>query len=247
MRTLALALWIWISFQDQPPARRHFEVASIKASTSGQRALQGFTFTGNRFTATNATLVDMIVRVYPTRRIQMQGGPDGIDSERFDVLAKADDSEGEVKHSQIAEMVQTMLEDRFKLAFHNETKEMQVLTLVQGKSSPKLEPAKEGDPVGMTQGEHGQMVFKRMNMQGLVNLTSNLLGVPVVDRTNLAGFYSFTIDPLLLVGADTPVKREDFGDLFVSAVQTQLGMKLEKQKLPLEITVIDRAERPAAN
>ena len=98
---LAAGLYFWVApaifGQQSPPARRHFEVASVKPSSSGKRALEAFAYSpGGGFTATNATLVDMIVRVYPTRRIQMQGGPEWIDSARFDVVAKADAAEREV-------------------------------------------------------------------------------------------------------------------------------------------------------
>src|SRR5690349_2542643 len=87
--------------------RRRFEVVSIKPDNSGPPTIQTnpLSWSGGRFTALNATLVDVLVRVYPTRRIQMRGGPDWIDRDRFDFIAKADDGEGEVKPEQRNGMV----------------------------------------------------------------------------------------------------------------------------------------------
>lgn len=223
----------------------------MKPNLSGKRALGSYAYSpGGGFSAVNATLVDMIVRVYPTRRIQMRGGPEWIDSERFDVFAKADPAEGEIEPGQLAEMVQTMLEDRFQLRFHTEMREMQVLALVSGKTPAKLDPSRDGEETGLTPGEHGQMIFRRMPIQGLVNTMSNILQTPVIDRTGLAGYYDFTLDPSQFSAADSadgPTRKDDFGQLFTAAVEKQLGFRLEKQKAPLEITVIDRAEKPAEN
>ena len=86
-------------------------------------------------------------------------------------------------------------------------------------------------------------------MFGLVNTLSNLWQTPVVDRTGIAGQFDFTIDPYqfaLDAKADTPIARENLADLMRVAVE-QFGFRLEKQRAPLEFTVIDRAERPAAD
>ena len=242
---LSAAFVLWP--QEQPKARRQFEVASIKPNQSGKLALQGFSYLpGGRFTATNATLVDVIVRVYPTRRIQMQGGPGWIDSERFDFMAKADAAEGEIKDEQWTQMVQMLLEDRFKLAFHTETREMQVLALMAGKGASKLQAAKDGGETGASAGERGQIVFRRMPIVGLVNTLANILHTPVVDRTGITGFYDFTLDPNQFAPTDGAEgnRKESFGDLLVTAVREQLGLHLEKQRDTLTITVIDHAERP---
>uniref|UniRef100_Q01YQ7 TIGR03435 family protein n=1 Tax=Solibacter usitatus (strain Ellin6076) TaxID=234267 RepID=Q01YQ7_SOLUE len=241
---IALCLLSLPAFAQQPELRRRFEVASIKPNVSGRRPLQSFAYSpGGGFTAINATLVDVIVRVYPTRRIQMQGGPDWIDSERFDFIAKADASEGKIKPEDWTQMVQVLLEERFRLKFHTETRPMQVLALVQGKVPPRLAAAKDGEETGLTPGELGKMIFTRMSMAGLVNLMSNIMQLPVIDRTGLEGFYDFTLDPNRFADTD----NAKLADLIVIAVSEQLGLRLEKQKAPLEITIIDRAEKPTGN
>jgi uncharacterized protein (TIGR03435 family) len=125
--------------QVEPRTQRHFEVSTIKPNPAGPPRIQTdpFQFLPNgRFTATNVTLVDVIVRVYGTRRIQMQGGPSCIDSDRFEIAAKADEADGNLKPDDFPVMVQSLLEDRFKLALHRETKEMPVYALVVGKNPP---------------------------------------------------------------------------------------------------------------
>jgi uncharacterized protein (TIGR03435 family) len=128
--------------------RRVFDVASVKANKSGPPTgtwTSPIAFLpGGRFTATNVTLVDLITQVYITRPIQMQGGPDWIDSERFDIVAKADAADGEVTQAQRLQMVQALLEDRFKMVCHRETKDMPVLSLV-GKLPADFQESNAGE------------------------------------------------------------------------------------------------------
>lgn len=243
-----------VAAQAQSPARREFEVASIRKNNSGRPKVyvDPFVFSpGGRFTATNVTLTDMIGLAYRTRRIQMQGGPDWINSERFDVVAKADDKEGEVEGAERTAMVQALLEDRFKLVLHREMKETTVYALIEGKSPPKLEKAKEGEQRAMVLGERGQMNFQNMSITVLVNTLANIIHAPVVDGTGLTGSFDFTLDPaqFATTGPDRaqPASPESWPDLVLTAVREQLGFKLEKQKASLEITVIDQAVQPGDN
>jgi uncharacterized protein (TIGR03435 family) len=236
--------------QTQPPARKEFEVASIRKNDSERPRVYVTPFAflpSGRFTATNVTLTDVIVMAYETRRIQMRGGPSWIDSERFDIVAKADDARGEVAKGEWAPMVRALLEDRFKLVLHRETKEMTVYALVAGKTPSKLQPAKEEEQKAMTRGDRGQMTFQGMPLSGLVNTLANILHTPVVDGTGLKGSFDFTLDPLELSDHTQPVTPDSWPDLVLTAVREQLGFKLEKQKASLEITVIDHAEEPTDN
>jgi uncharacterized protein (TIGR03435 family) len=233
----------------QTPAQKlSFEVASIKPNKSAQPrvAVPVAFLSGGRFSAKNASLVDVIVQVYPTRRIQMQGGPDWIDSETFDIVAKAYDADANGGRDQMRQMVQALLEDCFQLRLHVEKKEMSVYALVVGKDAPKLQEPKEGEATGVVRGERGQMTFTRMSIVGLVNTMANIVRTPVVDSTGLKGFYDFTLDPLQFSNG---VARDsyEYGNAVLSAVQEQLGFKIEKRKELLDITVIDHAERPSEN
>jgi uncharacterized protein (TIGR03435 family) len=94
------------------------------------------------------------------------------------------------------------------------------------------------------------MIFRKMSIAGLVNTMANILHMPVVDRTGINGFFDFTLDPNRFAaqeGDETPFRREELGERVIAAVREQLGLRLEKQKAPLEITIIDHAERPAEN
>jgi len=236
--------------QTPAPARRQFEVASIRKNDSGPPKVYVTPFAflpGGRFIATNVTLADLIVMAYQTRRIQMQGGPDWIDAERFNIAAKADEGEGEFKREQLVAMVQALLEDRFKLVLHRETEERTVYALVAGKTPPKLQPAKEGEQTAMVPGSRGEMKFQGMPLAGLVNTLANILHMPVVDGTGMTGSYDFTLDPVHLAGRTQLVTPDLWPDLVLAAVQEQLGFKLEKQRAPLEITVIDHAVQPTGN
>ncbi len=93
------------------------------------------------------------------------------------------------------------------------------------------------------------MNFQKMPIVGLVNTLSNILHTPVVDQTGITGFFDFTLDPMQFMtppSPDNPV-RPDFSELVLTAVQEQLGFKLEKKKAPLEFTIIDHAEKPTEN
>jgi uncharacterized protein (TIGR03435 family) len=237
-------------------ARRQFEVASIRKNDSDRKNdserprvyVTPFAFLpGGRFTASNVTLTDVIVMAYETRRIQMRGGPPWIDSETFDIVAKADETAGEIGKEQWGPLVQTLLEDRFKLVFHRETEERTVYALVVGKTPPKIQPAKEGEQKALAPGDLGQMNFQGMPISGFVNTLANILHTPVVDGTGLKGSFDFTIDPMQLSDKTQPVTPDTWPALVLTAVREQLGFKLEKQKASLEITVIDHAERPSDN
>jgi uncharacterized protein (TIGR03435 family) len=239
--------------QPQTPASPLvFEVASIKPNKSGPPTgtwTSPIAFLpGGRFTAANVTLVDVITQVYSTRRIQMQGGPDWIDSERFDIVAKADAADGDVNRAQVFPMVQALLEDRFKLALHRETKDMPVLALV-GKLPPAFQQSKEGEPASIP-GDRGKFTFRHWPIQGLVNLTSNVLHTPVVDGTGIEGYYDFSLDPVQFASTaaeSAPGSAPSYASLFETALREQLGFRLEKRKAPLEIMVIDHASRPTEN
>lgn len=251
MGLLCVAPRPWLRAQDAPKARRQFEVASVKPNQPGDRPAQipVVYAPGGRLTAIDATLVDLLVQAYRTRRIQLQGGPDWIDRDRFDVVAKADAAEGEVTEEQRSGMLQVLLEDRFHLTYHHETKDMPAYVLLPGKQISGLEKSKAGDKTGV-QNVQRKLIFTNMSMVGMVNTLSNIVHIPVVDRSELAGRFNFTLDLsfyMQMADANTPVNSEAVADMVLAAVREQLGFKLEMQKAPLDIMVIDGAERPSEN
>lgn len=172
-------------------------------------------------------------------------------------------------------MVQSLLADRFKLALHSETKELPVYALVIGKSGLKLQEAKPGDTypngihgpdghaggAGLMHMQRGQLTAQALPMEELTQLLSQQLGRTVLDKTGLTGKYDFTLKwtpeeihaPMSKgpegggQGPDSPSQPDSSGPSIFTAIQEQLGLKLESQKGPVEVLVIDRAETPSEN
>lgn len=140
--------------------------------------------------------------------------------------------------------IRELLKERFALELHSETEERTVYALLPGKT-PSVQKAEDDDVAGF-QASGASMSFTRIRMAGLVNTPSNVLHTPVVDRTGMEGFFTFTLD-LSQQGGDRPASPNAFADAMVDAVRDQLGLKLEKQKAPVEMTLIDRAEKPSEN
>jgi uncharacterized protein (TIGR03435 family) len=195
------------------------------------------------------TLKTLITTAYHLRDSQISDGPGWIDSDRYDVNAKA--KNGDVSLQEALQMLQTLLTDRFKLVFHRETKDVAAYTLLSGKNPPKLTPAlangESGIKVLPIEGQKSvvQMVGRNMTMQHLVDILGNQLRVPVIDHTGLTG--SFDFDVKLDARDSSPGTSPDLGPLIVTAIQEQLGLKLESTKVPGEFLVIESVERPTLN
>jgi uncharacterized protein (TIGR03435 family) len=232
--------------------RLGFEVASIKASKQGGRGRSLLTDPAGRFTTENATLRAIIVFAFGVRDFQISGGPSWLDSDRFDIVAKP---QNRSTPAQVPQMVQSLLVDRFKLKFHRETKEMPVFALVVGKNGPKLKPTKPEDDASRSnrgfQGGRGELNALGADMAALATRLSAIVGRPVIDRTGLTGRFDFKLQwepdtPVQMRSPDGPVADSEHGPSIFTAVQ-QLGLKLENQKAPVEIMVIDSVEKPSAN
>ena len=145
--------------------------------------------------------------------------------------------------SQVPQMLQSLLADRFHLAFHHETRTVSAYELVAAKNGPTLHEAPADKGQGLGSGPR-MIRSKGASMAALVDKLGEMLECPVVDRTGLQGIYSFDL-------AFAPIQPDpsgnDSGPSIFSALQEQMGLKLEKTKAPVEVTVIDRAEKPSAN
>jgi uncharacterized protein (TIGR03435 family) len=236
-----------------PPA---FEVASIRPSAPGGRGVSLQIAPGGRFTATNASLRSLIKMAYGVRDFQISGGPGWLNADRFNITSKAD---GNPSEDQVRLMVQTLLANRFKLKVRREMQEFTVYTLVEGKHGPKLKEAKQVED----NSNRGVRVSGPGRLTGLMASTSQLAEVlsdvllngvpildrPVLDRTGLTGSYDFTLtwtpetSPVNAGGATS----DTLGPSIFTAVQQQLGLKLEVQKAPVEVLMIDHAERASEN
>ena len=225
-----------------------FEVASVKpTAASGGMSLNRLP--GGRFTAENASLGRLIEFAYDVRTYQISGGPKWLESDGFDIVAKA---EGE--NPDLRQMLQKLLEDRFKLALHRETKDLSLYTLVVGKGGPKLQRS-DKDRGSISGGGKGKTIYQKVSMGMLAENLSQRLGRTVINGTGLKGEFDFTLEwapsegePRKKVdGVEVPVPADASGPSIFTAVQEQLGLKLESTKGPVEVLVIDRAEKPTGN
>jgi uncharacterized protein (TIGR03435 family) len=244
-----------LAYAQLPSARPEFEVASVKPDNSNGRVIL-IPPVGGRFTATNVSLKMLIGLAYNVRNFQLTGGPVWIDSARFDVDARAVNSN--IAQDQFPQMLQGLLEDRFQLTVHRETREMPVYTLLPAKSGLKLPDAKPNScstfALVSARGQarldrcDGLMVTpnrienRKISMAWFASTLSNLLSRPVVDKTGFTGTFSVHLD----FANDTGDVDSSRPSIF-TALQEQLGLRLESQKGPGEMLVIDHAGRPAEN
>jgi len=252
--------------QDTLPPVPLFESASIKANTGEPMA--GFTIVGkpfkaimwkgDRLMATNFTLHGLLRVAYALQDDQISGGPDWLNSEGFDVDVKIGKSaidemqkRGEVSGRTL--LLQELLSDRFKLSFHHETKDLPVYALVTAANGPRVQPAKPGDtyPNGLKclggrpcgsrsflKPENNKVVGQGVPLSRLVGELSEKLGGGIVlDKTGLTGDYDFTLQ----------LQPEESQVAISTALEEQLGLKLQPQKAPIEVLVIDHAEKPPQN
>jgi uncharacterized protein (TIGR03435 family) len=232
-----------------------FEVATVKLSRPDTQG-KGFRVNGRRFTTLNTSLSDLITFAYGLHPHQIAGAPSWVESDRYDLAAQPD-GEGQPNDAQWKKMLQKLIADRFKLTTHRDKKELSVYAIVLGKAGPKLTKS-EGDPSGLP-----GMFFRGLGALSVRNasmadfsglMQSAVLDRPVVDQTGLTGRFDFTLtwtpDEFQFggMGIKVPPASTDGAapDLF-TAMQGQLGLRLESTKAQTEILVVDHVEKPSEN
>jgi uncharacterized protein (TIGR03435 family) len=229
----------------QGPSRATFEVASIKPHPEPITFSSDPSVHGMRVTATASTLHDLITSAYHVRYDQISGGPNWAGSDHFDMSAKAE-GEGALTMERARPMLQALLADRFQLKIHLETREVPMYALVVRKNGPKLQESAAADESksGITANSSGMhlTVSKGTMAQLALWLSGNGAGRPVIDKTGLTGHYSYELTWV----NGTPGPDVEGPSLF-TALQEQIGLRLEPTKGPSEIVVIDHAEKPSAN
>jgi uncharacterized protein (TIGR03435 family) len=181
-------------------------------------------------------------------------GPDWLASQRFDIVAKLPEG---ASREQVPEMLQSLLVERFKLALHRDKKEHTAYALVVGKNGPKLHPSEGGaaGPGGTIKIGRGHLEVNKTTVSNFADMLSRLVDRPVLDMTELQGRFDFTLDfapegmktfgMIMGAPAEKPAESasEPSGPSIFTAVQEQLGLKLEARKAPVEILVIDHIEK----
>ena len=199
----------------------------------------------------------LLKTAYQVEDFQILGAPGWLDSDRFDIEAKA---VGDPPRSQVLLMLQSLLADRFKLALHRETRELPVYELMLAKSGPKFkekpcvgQPGPDNPCGGFTGSLRGMLVGRVVPTRELAEALATLLNRSVLDKTGLTGNYDFdlnwTPDGATIRGPGDPdaPPPDPNGPSIFTAVQEQLGLELKSAKGPVEVLVIDHAEKPDAN
>jgi uncharacterized protein (TIGR03435 family) len=233
-RAIVLLFGLSALLHSQVPA---FEVATVKPHRPDPSGTSGISARNGRLTATGTTLKILIGAAYDVRSDQISGGPGWLDSERFDLVGKA---ENNASGRELWIMVQPLLAEQFKLAFHRETKETTIYMLVLGKKGATLPKSAEDASYFQRMGR-GLMTARKMPMAIFANVLSSYVQGPVIDATGLEGGYDikFEFRPQDAATGEGPSLS--------TALQEQLGLKLESKKGPVEMLIIDHAERPPAN
>jgi bla regulator protein blaR1 len=226
-----------------------FEVASVKPSPAGATERSLTHQPGPRLVTSNATVKMLVFLAYQVMPFQVSGGPAWLQSDGFDIEAKAADPK--TTPHQFRQMIQRLLAERFHLRYHLETKEAPVYSLVVGKNGTKLVAAKDDDPEVSMRNGRGEMTGVRATMSMFAAALSRPLDRKVVDETGLTGAYTFKLqfvpdDNSVRTGEDVTAHFSE-GPSLVNALQQQLGLNLKPGRAPVEVLVIDHADKPSAN
>jgi uncharacterized protein (TIGR03435 family) len=250
----------------QSAAPLAFEVATIKPVDGVANGTHIGLSPGGLFTATNATLKDLIRLAYDVRDFQISSGPSWLNTERYDITAKAEGpgiSEDEIRkmpdaqraqvQDQYVQRLKALLADRFQLRLHREIKELPVYALIAAKNGPRIQAETDGAPKGpttrvsRTATGDTEITVSGIPLTRFANLLSDQVGRTVFDKTGLDGNFTFKLtfapDAVQQAGAGAGTD----GPSIFTALQQQLGLKLDPQKGPVEVVAIDDAQKASEN
>jgi uncharacterized protein (TIGR03435 family) len=252
-----------------------FDVASVKPNVSGDLRVSIQASPGGRFTAINAPLRALIRHAYQLQDFELAGGPKWIDSERFDIVAKA---EGDAAPARIRLMLRNVLADRFNLQLHTEMRDLPFYALLMARSGGRIGPdlrrtesdcsqsailqetlgitARPGPPdpdatcAFFGPGPGGSAKFRGVTVEALARFLAPAVRRPVFDRTGLTGYFDADLEATAEFGPPPPppgvadrIDRASLPSIF-SVLPDRLGLKLDAQRGPVKVSVIDRLEHP---
>lgn len=227
----------------QSPTNPTFETASVKVAKPSDLADDGEDIHTSPGTLTmrHVSLKSCIQWAYGMSGFQVSG-PSWLGSDRFDITAKV---ASPAKDDQLRLMLQSLLAERFKLALHHDQKDAQIYVLTVSKSGPKFHESKGDGSSLMVPGRFG-FTAQRTSASQLAEYLAIPMRKPVLDRTGLRSRYDFAVD--LTSYATGNAQPQDMAAMVLTAVQDQLGLKLESQKGPFAFLVVDHVERvPTSN
>jgi uncharacterized protein (TIGR03435 family) len=266
----ALALAAAAAAQDRPASELRFEAASIRPSSPGGPPISGTTIQANRMRGTKVTLLALIRSVYfgegLTSESQFEGGPDWIRTDRWDFEAVATITP---TRAQFNEMLRSLLADRFKLRVRRERRELPIFALLPARDDRRLGPALTSVKVDCTAYKEAfnklqssgpprepgaplqtrtcdtllvanqgiRLAGRAVELSEFARMLTPYFEAPVMDRAGLPGQYDFE-----LTFVRDPQAAE--GVPLATALREQLGLRVERQQAPMEVVVIESAERP---
>jgi uncharacterized protein (TIGR03435 family) len=256
----------------QPSFEAAFEVASIRPNRSGD-APSAVYFQAGRLIANNASARALIAYAYHLKDFQISGGPSWMASERYNLIAKQEDSATESMQKlpwfeyreQVGRMVQSLLAESFKLSVIQQQKQLPIYVLVPAKGGPKLSRSALDTYAADIRGRQGQLTAKGLSMEQWADILSWMPEVnerKVVDRTGIEGTFDISVQwafdrnpssrvdaglPATGAAPDNAATVNPPGPSIFSALQEQLGLKLEPARGPVEFLVIGHVERPSEN
>ena len=224
------------------PQSPEFETASIHPNHCGTSPA-GMRLTGGQLTILNAPLQRILgaaLAIGEDRIDSLLAGPPWITTECYDITAKLPPG---ASTAQFAPMLQALLRERFAMSFHRETRDVPAYALIVSKSGLKAQPAKPGGRTGFRI-RPGHIESESATMAGLTDKLSRLADRPAVDKTSLTGNYEFRLD----WAPDPTLNDAGSGPSLYTAIEEQLGLKLDARKEPMEVVVIDQiAKVPTEN
>ena len=251
----------------QSPAAAQFEVAAIRRNTSPDYDGSIGSQPNGRFVVRSVPLRFIIQVVHEVPAFRVTGGPDWLDIERWDIQAKAAEA---VPEAQLHAMMRALLADRFKLALRRETRPVTGFALVRGRPNGPLGPQLHAHsepcppdpqpapapaafdavpPCGKMSGSDRLIRMTARPLADLATILSRRVARPVVDRTGLTGLFDVQLQWTADARSGAPLTQApaapDDGVSLFTALQEQLGLRLQSERVDTEFLVIDRVERPS--
>jgi len=236
-------------------ANPSFEVATIKPARPEDRRY-GITFRGRDVVTFGTTLMNLVTFAYGVHPKQVEGLPEWATTDKYEITARPEGT-GIPNDRQLKLLFQKLLAERFKLALHRDKKEQSVYALTAARAGSKMTPS-AGDPNGLPglafQGL-GKLVVVNATMADFAGLfQTSVLDRPVVDQTGITGRYDFTLNwtpdesQFRGMGLTIPPPPDNatLPSLF-TAIQEQVGLRLESTRAPADVLVVDKAEKPTEN
>lgn len=242
-----ICLWLASSVAcSQAAAPPTFDVATIKLSKEATGNSSGISTGRGELSAKNVTLKRCIIGAYGIGPHQILGGPDWMNSTRFDIEAKGDPTID--TDDALMEMLQRLLADRFGLKLHREARPMRAYSLEVAKNGLKIKPGAAGEAVTNTSSSNisKSLEAEHMSLDLLAKVLARETALPVVNNTGLNGVYTFTLRWTPDNARQPDSKTDDFGAL-PDAVREQLGLQLRVATIPVESLVIEYVTMPTDN